>query len=212
MDPDEHLGMTTALILLAKAPAPGFAKTRLIPALGSGGAAALANRMLCHAVAQAMAGGFKRVELCVSPDESHIAFRRLAMRYPDQLHLTCQIDGDLGQRMQRAINTNLSAYPRVLLMGTDAPALTAKRLREAANALQNHNAALVPAYDGGYALIGLTQSAPFLFEDMLWSTSDVMKQTRSRLRDHGWRWQELESVHDIDEPEDLKHLPAEWLP
>lgn len=49
--------MTTAIIVFAKAPVPGLAKTRLAPALGAQGAAALAERMLHHTLAQAVAAG-----------------------------------------------------------------------------------------------------------------------------------------------------------
>ena len=49
----------TALIVFAKAPVAGLAKTRLIPALGAAGAAALAERLLAHAVDAAMAAGFE---------------------------------------------------------------------------------------------------------------------------------------------------------
>ena len=203
--------MTTALILFAKAPVPGFAKTRLIPTLRPDGAAALARRMLCHAVEQAMATNVERVELCVSPDASDPAFQALAASYPEQFHFTCQTDGDLGQRMHAAIARNLSAHTHVILMGTDAPALTTERLIEAGDALQSNHAVFVPAYDGGYALIGLSHIAPFLFDNMVWSTSHVMEQTRARLLERGWHWQELDAVHDIDEPEDLKHLPTGWL-
>ena len=45
--------MSTAIVVFAKAPVPGLAKTRLAPALGEAGAAALAERMLRHALAQA---------------------------------------------------------------------------------------------------------------------------------------------------------------
>ena len=203
--------MSTALILFAKAPESGFAKTRLIPALGADGAAALAHRMLCHAVDQAMATHFERVELCVSPDASNPVFQAMIVRHSNQFRLTCQTDGDLGQRMQAAIARNLSSHTHVMVMGTDAPALTTERLTAADDALRSHRAVFVPAYDGGYALIGLSHLAPFLFDNMVWSTSHVMEQTRIRLTEHGWLWRELEAVHDIDEPEDLKHLARVWL-
>jgi len=37
-----------ALVIMAKAPQPGLAKTRLIPALGADGAAQLAKQLLTH--------------------------------------------------------------------------------------------------------------------------------------------------------------------
>ncbi|MGY2491806.1 TIGR04282 family arsenosugar biosynthesis glycosyltransferase [Cupriavidus sp. CP313] len=202
--------MTTALLIFAKAPVAGLAKTRLAPALGADGAAALAERLLEHCVAQAASAGFDHIELCTAPDASHPAFRRLAERFG--LTLGVQGHGDLGARMTRAMSRTLARHPRVLLIGTDAPMLGPARLSEAALALRQHDAVFVPALDGGYALVGLRRPAHALFEGMRWSTAEVMAQTRTRAKAAGLHWVELEPVMDIDEPADLAHLPAGWLP
>ena len=62
-----HSPNAPRVVVFAKAPLPGRAKTRLIPALGAEGAARLARRMLGHALAQAMAARAGAVELCMSP-------------------------------------------------------------------------------------------------------------------------------------------------
>jgi uncharacterized protein len=67
--------MRTALIVFARAPVAGQAKTRLIPALGAAGAAALAERLLELALGAAVAAGFDTVELCATPDAGHQALR-----------------------------------------------------------------------------------------------------------------------------------------
>lgn len=198
----------TVLIVFAKAPVAGLAKTRLIPALGAVGAAALAGRLLDHAVAQGVAAGFEVVELCFTPDSGHPVLQRLADRHG--LTLAPQGEGDLGVRMHRALARVLSRHDRALLMGTDAPALDAARLRQAARALDEHDAVFVPALDGGYALVGLRRPGPTLFLDMTWSTPTVMAVTRERAAAAGLRWAEMASVADIDEPADLQHLPAGW--
>ena len=61
--------MTTALIVFAKAPVAGLAKTRLIPALGPEGAANLAERLLEYTLQQARALPVEHLELCVSPND-----------------------------------------------------------------------------------------------------------------------------------------------
>ena len=81
----------------------------------------------------------------------------------------------------------------------------------AAAALSGHGAVFVPALDGGYALVGLRQPAPWLFDRMGWSTATVMADTRERLADHGTSVVELPPLADIDEPADLVHLPQGWL-
>lgn len=198
------------VIVMAKAPVTGQAKTRLLPALGASGAAALAERMLEHTLVQARAAGLGPVELCCAPDTSHPAFAR--QRNTPGVMLTVQAAGDLGERMARAFDGPLLRAGRALMIGTDAPALDAQRLRAAAALLADHDAVFVPALDGGYALIGLTRAAAFLFADMAWSTAGVMAETRARLAAAGWRHAELPPVNDIDEPADLRFLPPGWLP
>lgn len=198
----------TQLIVFAKAPVPGLAKTRLIPALGAEGAAALAERLLRHAVAAGAAARLAGLELCATPDASHPVFRELASAF--SLRLSEQGEGDLGARMHRALSRVLAQGQSVLLIGTDAPALGAATLQAAAAALRDHDAVFVPALDGGYALVGLQQPAPALFVDMHWSTAQVMAETRRRAASAGLRWAELPAVSDIDLPDDLVHLPPGW--
>jgi hypothetical protein len=202
------------LIVFAKAPQPGRAKTRLIPALGAEGAAALSERLLLHTLAQAAAAAQAwpgTLELCVAPDVEHRLFRRLAVEHA--LTLSAQGEGDIGQRMDRALTRALreQGAEGALLIGSDIPALTTPRLLAAAQALLAHDAVFVPALDGGYALIGLKRPAPTLFEGIAWSTDAVMAQTRAKARKAGLHIAELDPVADIDEPADLEHLPARWL-
>jgi uncharacterized protein len=197
--------LKAALIVMAKAPRPGLAKTRLIPALGADGAAQLAARLLDHAAAQATAAQLGPVHLFAAPDTDDPAFAALERRHRLKLHP--QGEGELGQRMQRAFDAVLSAGQPALMIGTDAPALNAALLREARAALDGHDAVFVPAHDGGYALIGLHRSAAWLFDAMAWSTPAVMATTRQRAAAARWRIAELPPVHDIDEPADLVHLP-----
>ncbi len=203
--------MSSALIIFAKAPVAGLAKTRLIPALGPDGAAALAEKMLQHTVAQALTSGFSLVDLCVTPDTTHPSFTQLVAQSGGILQLSEQGTGDLGQRMDRALTGALRHHTCAILIGTDAPALDAQVLHAAAQSLTSHDAVFVPALDGGYALVGLTRAQPDLFANMVWSTPRVMDQTRARMQLAGIRWAELSPVADIDEPADLAHLPYGWL-
>ncbi|MEO5732092.1 MAG: TIGR04282 family arsenosugar biosynthesis glycosyltransferase [Rubrivivax sp.] len=205
---------------MAKAPVAGLAKTRLAPALGAAGAAALARRLLDHAVAQAAAAQPASITLWVAPDASHPAFADAHRRHGARLCL--QPAGDLGMRMTQVFSAGFAvpaardraetaALP-LLLTGTDAPALDAAMLQRAASELATHDAVFVPALDGGYALVGLAHAAPALltclFDGMQWSHPAVMAQTRQRLQSGGWRHAELPPVSDIDEPADLAQLPA----
>lgn len=199
------------VIVFAKAPVAGLAKTRLIPALGATGAARLAASMLKHAVEQALASGVGTVEVCVTPAPQDPVWSGLLPRHA-ALSLSGQGQGDLGERMARAAQRALDAGRPVLLIGTDCPDLSAERIRVAAEALLTNDAALVPAFDGGYVLFALNRFDASLFQDIAWSTSSVAQVTQSRIALLGWRLVTLQTLHDMDEPEDLRWLPANWLP
>jgi uncharacterized protein len=191
-----------AVAVLAKAPLPGFAKTRLIPALGAQGAAMLQARLVEHAVATACAAVIGPVTLWATPDESHPLFQAIGAALG--VALARQGDGDLGVRMLAAIAT---ATTPALVMGTDCPALTSDHLRAAADILRGGtDAVIIPAEDGGYTLIGMRAPARALFSNMHWSTSSVMDETRRRLRDLGLTWQEPVTLWDLDLPDDLERL------
>ena len=198
------------IVIFAKAPVAGLAKTRLIPALGAQGAALLATALLDHAVAQALASGVGPVELCVTPAPADPVWSGLAPQAT--LNWSDQGDGNLGERMARAALRTLEAGEPVLLMGTDCPDLTAGRIREAAASLIAADAALVPAFDGGYVLLGLNRFDASLFAGIAWSTASVAQVTRARVEQLGWSLRTLPTLHDIDEPADLRWLPAHLQP
>ncbi len=191
-----------ALAVLAKAPIPGFAKTRLIPVLGAEGAAALQARLTERAVATACAAGIGPVTLWGAPDEHHATFQ--AFRAHHGIALARQPEGDLGARMLAAL---MAANAPALVIGTDCPALTVGELRTAADVLRGGTDVVIfPTADGGYALIGALRPEPALFSDMRWSTAGVMEETRRRLKRLGLSWREPAELWDVDEPADLERL------
>lgn len=191
-----------AAAVLAKAPIAGSAKTRLIPALDADGAAALQARFTAQAVATACAAAIGPVTLWATPDVSHPSFAALAQQH--RLSLAQQPDGDLGERMHAAI---IAAQGPTLVIGSDCPALTPQLLQIVANILRDGiDAALIPAEDGGYVLIGLRQPQPALFRDMIWSTDVVAAETRRRLARLGLSWREPGRLWDVDRPDDLARL------
>ena len=208
------LNSNCTVIVMAKAPVAGYAKTRLIPSLGAEGAAQLAQRLLRHALAQALAAGIGPVELCCAPDARHAAFAELAA--DARVTLTAQGEGDLGARMARALQRALAAPALqgapaapagALLIGTDAPALDAKALRLARDLLAQHDAVIGP---------GVRRRLCRSSDCAAWSRRcsrpcpgarrRCVAITRERLRAAGVRHAELPTLHDIDEPADLVHL------
>ncbi len=196
---------STAVIVFAKAPEPGAVKTRLVPLLGAEGAAALHARLVKCTLDTARAASFKRVQLHCAPDVTDPFFRFCKGHYG--VTLEAQVGGDLGARMLAAFEKALAAHACVLLLGTDCPALTARHLRQAEKDLRDGaDAVFVPCEDGGYALIGLRRVDAKLFDGIAWSTDSVMADTRVRLKELGWSSHELETLWDVDRPEDYQRL------
>jgi uncharacterized protein len=191
-----------AIAILAKAPLPGHAKTRLAPALGADGAAALQARFIERTVTTAQSAAIGPVTLWAAPDQNHPAFQTLSALFG--VALERQPNADLGGRMLAAV---AAAQGPVLVIGTDCPALTAEHLSNAADVLRDGcDAVVIPAEDGGYALIGMRKPQPSLFDGVPWSTATVMAETRRRLRAARLVWREPARLWDVDEPEDLARM------
>ncbi len=200
----------TVILVFARAPVAGAAKTRLIPLLGAAGAAALQERLITQALAVARAATPHRLELWCAPDITHPFLQTAASACGATLR--AQQGGDLGARMAHAYTATLRSAGYVIGIGTDCPALTVQHLRAAATALRDgHDAVFVPAEDGGYALIGLARDEPRLFDGIAWGGAQVMAQTRARLRELKLRWHELETLWDVDRPEDWQRLQRTGL-
>ena len=189
---------------MAKAPLAGYAKTRLIAALGATGAARLQRQLTLRTLATARAAGLGRVTLWCAPDVRQRFFRALRRRCGIELH--GQPEADLGRRMADVFAA--AGNKPVLLIGTDCPVLTPQHLRQAALALQSADAVFITTEDGGYYLVGLRRPAPELFAGIAWSTPEVMAQTRERLAALGLRWQEVAQLWDIDSTADLARWQA----
>ena len=195
-----------AIAILAKAPAPGYVKTRLIPVLGADGAADLHARLIDRIVVTATKAVLGPVTLWTAPDAKHPLFQRVRAHHG--VALVRQPDGDLGARMHEAAK---AANGPVLIVGTDCPALTANHLHLAAATLRNYDVVVIPAEDGGYVLIGMRQPQAALFTDVEWSTATVMNETRQRLRSLTLSWRELPTLWDVDRPEDLERMQREGV-
>jgi rSAM/selenodomain-associated transferase 1 len=191
-----------AIAVMAKAPVPGLAKTRLATVLGDQGAAALQEQLTARTVALACTAEIGPVTLWATPDASHASFCGLAHR--QRLSLRNQPDGDIGMRMLVALQ---AANGPAIVIGTDCPALTLQHLHvTAAHLRDGMDAVLIAAEDGGYVLIGMRAPHPLLFSAMTWSSDTVAAETRRRLARLGLAWREPARLWDVDRPEDLARL------
>jgi len=194
-----------AVAVMAKAPIPGLAKTRLIPAIGVHAAAVLQERLTERTVATALAANIGPVTLWCAPDPSHPTFRDLVTR--TAVTLKRQPAGDLGARMLAVMAT---ANRPVLVIGTDCPAFTAEHLRAAANALRERaDVVLIPAEDGGYVLIGARSAHFELFTGIAWGSATVLAETQARISALCLTSVDLTPLWDVDTESDLARLERE---
>lgn len=195
----------TTLHVFARAPVSGQAKTRLIPALGAHGAAELHARLVQHTLENALSADIGPVTLWCAPDIHHPFFEQCAHEF--EITLRTQQGVDLGQRMAHALAFGMRDSKCALLIGTDCPTLDPLVLRSAADALKKDAAVVfVPAEDGGYALIGVRERVPAIFDGIAWGSDTVMAHTRNLLQSQSLDWHELPTLADIDTPNDLQRL------
>jgi len=191
------------LILFTRFPQSGFTKTRLIPALGADGAAALQRQLTERIVREAQAFN-SRSDLAL---EIHFDGGDAAEmeRWLGPHTFRRQTAGNIGERMNQAFAQAFACgMTPVVLIGSDCPGLSEDILRQAFLALQESDLVLGPALDGGYYLIGLNQPQPFLFDNIAWGTPSVLQQTLTQANSLNVR--QLAALHDIDRPQDLAHF------
>lgn len=195
------------LHLLAKAPLPGQAKTRLAPLLGLEGAANAHAEMVRHCVANACkALPAENVTLWTALDHTHPLF--IELRDAFGVTLNAQPEGDLGARVRHALN---STPGPAMLMGSDCPSITCAMITTCAQQLASHDVVILPAEDGGYGFVGTRQDYPALFEDIPWGTQSVLITTQQRIDTLGLHAAYPATIWDVDRPEDWqrwKGVPA----
>jgi uncharacterized protein len=187
------------LVLFARYPTPGTAKTRLIPALGAIEAARV-HRDLTERTIRTMASSGLTVEVRYTGGPMHDFSAWLG----EDIALVEQVDGDLSDRLIAALDP-----APVIFFGADTPDLSSVHVNQAIEALRTRDVVIGPAEDGGYYLIGVASPHRFLFEAMPWSTDRVYPETLSRLQSRSLVPAVLETLSDCDRPEDLARWP--WL-
>jgi rSAM/selenodomain-associated transferase 1 len=188
-----------AVGVFAKPPYPGSVKTRLIPDIGSVKAARVYRYCLEYTLEVVRQSGLE-YQLFLSETCDDAVFQ--------QEEHSLQKGKNLGQRMYHAFEELLeTASDGALIIGTDCLDLSPMHLHEAARSLADHELVLIPALDGGYALIGCTTIHPGLFTNLHWSTDQVYRQTLANAERLNYRTRSLESVRDIDTLQDLEHYP-----
>ena len=196
------------LIIFTRYPEPGTTKTRLIPHLGRRGAADIQRQMTGHVLAQALPLMTSReLELEIRYEGGDARLMRAWLG--DAVTYARQGPGDIGRRMMQAFRDAAGrGNTSIVLIGTDIPDITTALLDRAFERLFENPIVLGPAVDGGYYLIGLSRkmlapTPPGLFSDIAWGTATVLQETCRRLKEQGLNYSLLETLEDVDRPEDL---------
>ena len=155
----------TAVVLFARLPVPGKAKTRLAKDVGPDAAADLYRRMAERAfAATASSSRAASRTLCFSEASEAEGIQRWVETMGDRsLRIAPQCaNHDLGERMRHALTRALERggegggrCAKAIVVGTDVPDLCAAHVDAAAAALDDHDVVFGPAVDGGYYLLGV---------------------------------------------------------
>lgn len=213
-------GGICAMGVMAKAPQPGRAKTRLCPPLQPEQAAELSAAFLRDitenivlagrsapidgCVAYAPAGG----ESCfagVLAEGTELVLADGSPPMPDDVR-------GFGRSLLHAAQALFAmGYGAVCLVNSDSPTLPTSLLIQAARMLlaPGERAVLGPAEDGGYYLLGMKQAHTRLFADIAWSTSGVAAATHARAMALGLDVMTLPTWYDVDDAAALERLAAE---
>ncbi len=203
---------TAAVGIICKTPIPGSSKTRMIPLVGTQGAADLAGAFLRDVAAtiEAVDPASGRQGYAVyAPEGSEESLRRFL---PSGFGLLCRRDATLGVVLHGATQHLLSAgHDCVVLVNADSPTLPSALISEAIDVLRQPGDRVVlgPASDGGYYLIGLKRAHERLFTDVPWSTPAVYATTVTRAAEISLAVATLATWYDVDDVATLDMLLAE---
>jgi len=209
----------SVILLYAKAPLAGKVNTRLIADIGVDAATNLQQELIHHRLLMLSAANLCDVRLLCAPDKQQKTFIQCKKQYA--IELFDQTGEDLGARMYNGAAAALQQYKHCVIIGTDAPALDALKIKQVLDILHLKSTAdadsaeatvvLVPAEDGGYVLIAMQHAYEFLFQNIHWGSAEVMQQTRKQLNDNNIVFAELDACWDVDRLQDYQRYRAEKL-
>jgi uncharacterized protein len=209
-----------AMGVMAKAPQPGRAKTRLCPPLRPEQAAQLSAAFLRDITENiALAAGVAPIRGCIAYApmgsehwfDGHLAEGTGFVLADGSPVMPDNVQG-FGRCLLHAVQAMLgSGYGAACVVNSDSPTLPTEFLVRAAQALlePGERVVLGPADDGGYYLLGMKRAYAHLFADIAWSTGEVAAATRDRARSLGLDVVMLPVWYDVDDAASLSRLKVE---
>lgn len=196
--------MSEHLVIAAKAPRAGVAKTRLARAIGDGPALALYRAFLCD-LAERLAPQPRPVWWYVTPPDAWIDLAPLVDARIASAGVVPQPKGDWTERQRALFRAMATDAGRVVLIASDSPQIAAQDIDAAFAALDGHDLVLGPTTDRGYWLLGMRGHIDVL-DGVEMSAGDVSGAIRARARALGASLALLPETFDVDEHADLDVL------
>jgi uncharacterized protein len=194
------------LVIMAKAPKPGWVKTRLIKSLPSRAVITLYRCLLEDTIA--LAKSLKKVEVAVMCPESDR--EELAELLGNRVPVVAQLGEGLVAGLTSVFRHFTAAGPRlVIAFNSDSPHLAASVLESAFEILETHDVIIGPTHDGGYYLVGAKAAHPTLFEGDGMGTASALERLLTRTRMLKLSTGFSERFYDIDVANDLILLGRE---
>ncbi len=189
------------LIILTKNPEAGMVKTRLARSIGNEKALEVYETLRCHTARITAHVQAERIVYYSSfiPTSTNNIF------LTSTFNTALQQGNDFGERMLHTIENGCAkSFNRIVLIGTDCYELTTEIIEEAFTLLEDSDAVIGPATDGGFYLIGMRRPVPEIFLNRQWSTSSVLEESVAMMQKLHIRYQLLQELSDIDTYDDLK--------
>lgn len=195
---------SNALIIFIKNPVLGKVKTRLAKGIGDEAALEVYKELLAitRSVSQEVKASKYLYYADGINDKDDWSIGYFIKRQ--------QVERDLGGRMESAFDEVLQEHGKVILVGSDCPKITKAIIDDAFEKLNTNDVVLGPSQDGGYYLIGLRRSCPEIFNNIRWSTDEVLSMTIKVIKDSKFEYALVEELNDIDTIEDLVDSGLEY--
>jgi hypothetical protein len=189
------------LIILVKNPVIGKVKTRLAKSIGFENAMSI-YQFLIKRVAEVTEN------IAVDKLVLYSDFVQMKDEFPAGIYgKGLQHGNDIGEKMNSAFDTAFKkGYKNVALIGSDVISLSEDVITSAFENLKTKDVVFGPAQDGGYYLIGMSRHCPIVFNNIKWSTEDVLKQSIYNCKQQELQIQLLKTLSDFDRIEDAIYL------
>lgn len=204
---NQYSGHENIVLCFCKHPVAGLVKSRLGKDIGND-AAAEVYKVLLDETIKTLESLNCKVYLYCYPDTEHSSLKLYERQ--NNLTLEKQYGDDLGMKMYNAFENHLNTETKninIVLIGTDCLDIDSDYIHQAFERLHaGSDVVLGPATDGGYALIGANRIDRSIFENINWSTDQVLDQTKVKIKNLNWQYSLLDSVRDLDNFQDYEYF------